>query len=844
MTDSITEQPLDLRWSIRALRRHWVVFLGLVVLGFLGGGLLSLRQGPTFVSEAGVLLPPSALDAKGRPVRNIVTESRIAGSTDILTRAGKLVNPPIPPSALRKRVTVSPVGSDILEIRVRATSARDAAVLADAVAKEYVAFSNGSTSDEADASVGVLQTQAAELQSQITRLDGEIATGTARLVGLDPRSPEAVRQVALIDSQRSSQVDAARQLSTINTRIADARLNAQLSRRGLRVIEPATRPSRPSLYRLLFNVGLGGLAGLVSGVTLALAREHRDRRLRRRDDIADAIGAPVLISVDVSPRKRVRELRYLLERWSPSAVESLALRQALSAITSQTHEEPVSVPTGIVVITIPGDHAALALAIELAVVAATPGTPTALLIGTAHGSSAHLRSAAHLVSRTESPRRPDLKVLDAVRGVEAHDLEGARLFVRVVSADCELSVRPAPESRNIAILAVSAGFATAETLAAAALSWLDAGHPVWGVLVANPDSNDPTTGRRSSPLNGNWSANPRSSAPPATYPTDTARLATSTSPDQAVETLEQEAEQAAEPLAKRVKRVATEANGAVDDDDGTEDGQVAEPVKRRVRRASKTSKTTAEVAADPAIEEAEPPFEPTIGQVGEGGSSNGDAPAVELRVKAQTDGGPASEPTKRRTRRTAKATKTEAQVATDTAKAQAKPTAQRTRTQVGEDAGSDRDARAVESGVNGQTDDGQAAGSVKGEAKRTARRTKAEGVATEKTAPETNAVAEQLSVDGSHEGGSNGDARTVESHVSGQVPHSDPAEPVTGHAESADTTTNTQAEVAPDKTNMEAEVEAPAEPTSTQVRHDGGSNGEARAVELGVSGQLPDGGAP
>jgi len=46
----------------------------------------------------------------------------------------------------------------------------------------------------------------------------------------------------------------------------------------------------------------------------------------------------------------------------------------------------------------------------------------------------------------------------------------------------------------IATLAVSSGFASADDLAAIALSCLDAGHPLVGIFVANPDPADTTTG--------------------------------------------------------------------------------------------------------------------------------------------------------------------------------------------------------------------------------------------------------------------------------------------------------------------------------------------------------------
>src|SRR5262249_181040 len=60
---------------------------------------------------------------------------------------------------------------------------------------------------------------------------------------------------------------------------------------------PATGTALP--VRLLVAGALGALAGAVIGAIIAVTMSRRERRLRQRDDIADAIGVPVLASVPV-----------------------------------------------------------------------------------------------------------------------------------------------------------------------------------------------------------------------------------------------------------------------------------------------------------------------------------------------------------------------------------------------------------------------------------------------------------------------------------------------------------------------------------------------------------------
>ncbi len=487
----MTEESLDLRRTLAVLRRRSLAVLALFAVGLTCGVAAILLQPLRYVARSGVLLPPSAQDAQGRPLRNIETQVSIAGSAEILGRAGRALRPPASPTALRRRVDVRAVSVDILEIRAEAATPRDAALLANAIANEYVAYSSDASSDLAGTSVALLQDQAARLEERIRQLDADIADNTARLARLNPLSPEAARQAVLLDSLRVSQVDASRQLSSINSRIADARLEAELTRRGLRVLEPATRPRHPSRPRLVLSAGVGGTAGLLAGAVLALVLERGDHRLRRRDEIADAVGAPVLASLAVGPRKRVKEYGDLLTRWLPSAVETLAMRQAFARM-GVADEEP---PTNVIVVTLPGDRAALSLAVELAASAVSFGTPTALVVATAHAAVRELRSACAVVTRGDGEARPHLWVYGAIAGVEASDLARVELTVTIVVADDGPSALPVWGRQTYTALAVSSGFATAETLASTALAWLDSGHPVGGILVANPEPADPTIGQ-------------------------------------------------------------------------------------------------------------------------------------------------------------------------------------------------------------------------------------------------------------------------------------------------------------------------------------------------------------
>ena len=223
---------------------------------------------------------------------------------------------------------------------------------------------------------------------------------------------------------------------------------------------------------------------------LAIYLGHRNRRLRSRDEVAGAVGVPVLASVAVRRPKRVGEWRELLERWRPSASEALALRQMLTRMRQPDTQQS----TDITVVTLPGDTAALALAVELAGFSADSGVATRLVVTIRDRSANHLRSACAVASKSGAEVRPNLWVLDRTDGIEATDVMTGDLTVTVAAADGdELSV-PSLGVRTSAVLAVSSGFATSDALAANLLACQDSGQPVAGVLLANPEPDDHTLG--------------------------------------------------------------------------------------------------------------------------------------------------------------------------------------------------------------------------------------------------------------------------------------------------------------------------------------------------------------
>jgi capsular polysaccharide biosynthesis protein len=263
---------------------------------------------------------------------------------------------------------------------------------------------------------------------------------------------------------------------------------------GAWVLEPATSATgTPLLVRLLAGGGLGALLGLLAGAIIALVVGGNDRRLRWRDDIAHATGFPVLASVSVGHPADVAGWERLVEGYEPSVVHARSLQKVLHEL-GLTGARGRS-DTSVAVVSLPSDPGALALGPQLAAFSARLGVPTTLVIDRQQDGKAMalLRAACTAASAMPSGRLG--RFLTTIGDQEeAGQLPAAALTVVVAMADGQALRVSQTMQTATTLLGVSAGVATAEQLASVAVSAIDGGRHVAGIVIADPDPADQTTG--------------------------------------------------------------------------------------------------------------------------------------------------------------------------------------------------------------------------------------------------------------------------------------------------------------------------------------------------------------
>jgi capsular polysaccharide biosynthesis protein len=263
------------------------------------------------------------------------------------------------------------------------------------------------------------------------------------------------------------------------------------SPRALLLQPAADATGTPLAMRLALDGGVGALIGILAGSVAVLAIGRADKRLRRRDEIADATGVPVLASVPVLRPSDPAGWAKLFDEYQPGTTQAWSLRRALHllGITDTGGKR-----ARLAMVSLSSDRGALALGPQLAAYAASLGIPTTLVLG----PHAEAKPAASLRAACASPQAAgaggSLWVSVADDGAGAGP-PGSPLTVIVTVVDPQAPRVPAAMHATTTMLGVSAGAATAEELARVTVSAAGDGRPLAGIFVADPDPADETTGR-------------------------------------------------------------------------------------------------------------------------------------------------------------------------------------------------------------------------------------------------------------------------------------------------------------------------------------------------------------
>lgn len=278
-------------------RRWWLLAIPLVIVPFVAV-VFSSRQMPQYESSAQVLLsrqnlasvltrtddPSLTVDAQ----RLIDTQAAIAQVPTVARRvlaAAKVTDRTA--AEYLDQVSVSPRAStDILEITVTDDDPAVAQQLATEHARQYVAY-------RTNLDTAALKKANREVAARLKELEASGQQGTRLYQSLQDNE----QLLATLDTLQTARA----------TVVGEAAMGTQVSPRPLR------------------NGVLGLFLGAVLGIGLAFLFEALDTRLRRADDISEALGAPLLARLPEPPRRLQKETQLVMLA-QPTSAQAEAFR--------------------------------------------------------------------------------------------------------------------------------------------------------------------------------------------------------------------------------------------------------------------------------------------------------------------------------------------------------------------------------------------------------------------------------------------------------------------------------------------------------------------------------------
>jgi capsular polysaccharide biosynthesis protein len=287
-----------------ALRRSAWIWSLIAVIGLLAGSALYVKEPPAYHATASVLLVDNP---NTDPAVEIQTDSSLAQSQAVAAQVVKQLKLPQSVASFQAAYTATVVTETVLTLNVGAPSSAAAVQRAAALAKAFLAY----------------RAQYAQTQEQqlFTQLDQQYNAAEQRLQSINaqlsqlPTATTAAEKTQLTKLQnQQEQQRQIQQYATSTKSTAKTYTNAIV--KGSYVLNAATAVPRSKVKGAALYLAGGLLGGLIIGMGGVIIAALMSRRLRRRDDIALAMSAPVKLSVGPL-RKR---------RWPPTLPRQAAKR--------------------------------------------------------------------------------------------------------------------------------------------------------------------------------------------------------------------------------------------------------------------------------------------------------------------------------------------------------------------------------------------------------------------------------------------------------------------------------------------------------------------------------------
>jgi capsular polysaccharide biosynthesis protein len=488
-----------------ALRRRKWVWRSIALVGMVIGFGMAARLPVTYQASTSLLVTPMSTGGEdsGAPITN---EQAIAQSRTVAELAMNKLKLHQSLNSFLASFTVTAVTDRVLVIKVTTASASDAVSWANALAAEYLQFRAQLVQTESGLMLGSLNQQINQDKNNLDAISTQVSQ-----VAAEPSSPEQQAQLASLNKQKAQAVNTLTQLEqAVATGTATTQVTTDtIVQNSHQLDSAAVAPQHSRLKRLIEYTLLGLVAGLPVGMGIVAVGALLSDKLRRRDDVAHALGAPVRLSVG---RVRAKRLN------GPADAGQNADVQKVVAYLGKVVPPARPGPASLIVIPVDDVHVPAVCLISLAVTRAKQGVrvvvadlcdgaPAARLLGSAEPGVRTVN--AHGAQLTVAvPDPDDIAPAGPLRGRPAPGRAAEPLAAACASADLVLTLAvldPALGGEHLAgwgrgaVAVVTAGQSSGERIRAAGeMVRLSGTQLISGVLIG-ADKADESLGQAPTP---------------------------------------------------------------------------------------------------------------------------------------------------------------------------------------------------------------------------------------------------------------------------------------------------------------------------------------------------------
>jgi capsular polysaccharide biosynthesis protein len=287
---------LGFLWA--ALKRTARFWGTLAVVGLIIGAGYAVKHPPAHAATVSILLVD---DPNEVPANEAQTDIILAESLPVATAVVKQLGLSQTPVSFASTYSVTSPTPQVLMITAKGTTSTQAVQIASALATEFLKFRAQFELGQQQEAVTQLNQQVTAAQQKLDSLNEQISQVTGQ-----PTTPAQQANLSSLHKQLTAANTNLNQVQQyVSTTLAQDQTTAQAMVHGSQVLDAATAAKRSPTKTLLTYAIIGLIGGLAVGMVVVVIGAITSDRLRRRDDIAYAFGAPVRLSVGPLRQRRL-----------------------------------------------------------------------------------------------------------------------------------------------------------------------------------------------------------------------------------------------------------------------------------------------------------------------------------------------------------------------------------------------------------------------------------------------------------------------------------------------------------------------------------------------------------